>query len=330
MNDKMKSFIELSQVDLNQAMNLMNYIPGGREAILKFARPGANQEHRKFFLNAAKTETDPKILHTIGIRDLPNHIRFAVMDNPNTLLKTIETMASQTNNNAVQDRAKKRLAELKANPESPKGDMMESDSPYLNKILKIMDDGSVKSAIQALNLSIGFGLEDELLKKIPSSLPFSVKLGKSTSGATLTKLAGNPSTPKEVLYKLYEEALAGLNGSPIYATDVKLPGDSWVFEGILFNIAHNKSTPKELLIELAKYNEELSTVSEGHAASVRYHVAINDNPPKEALEILANDQEEDIREIARKKLGGDVMQESKFKLSTEDIKKIIREELKKL
>ena len=328
MNDKMKSFIELAQVDFAQAMELMSYMPGAKEAILMHTFPGKNSKHRNFFLDAAgDPKTDPEILHSIGKRDLPTKIRFAVIANPSTERRTIEKMARQSANDAVTRRANKFL---KANPEPPKGDMMESDSPYLNKILKIMDDGSVKSAIQALNLSIGFGLEDELLKKIPSSLPFSVKLGKSTPGATLTKLAGNPSTPKEVLYKLYEEALAGLNGSPIYATDVKLPGDSWVFEGILFNIAHNKSTPKELLIELAKYNKELPRVSEDHAASVRYHVAINDNPPKEALEILANDQEEDIREIAREKLGSDVMQESKFKLSTEDIKKIIREELKKL
>ena len=132
----MKGFIELAKADLNQAMNLMDYIPGGREAILKFARPGANQEHRKFFLNAAKTETDPEILHAIGIRDLPNRIRFAVMDNPNTLLKTIKKMANQTNNNAVQDRAKKRLPELKANPESPKSDMMESKFKMSTKDIK--------------------------------------------------------------------------------------------------------------------------------------------------------------------------------------------------
>ena len=67
-----------------------------------------------------------------------------------------------------------------------------------------------------------------------------------------------------------------------------------------------------------------------HAASVRYHVAINDKAPREALKILENDQDEDIREIVKEKLGGNIMQESKFKLSTEDIKKIIHEELQKL
>jgi len=202
--------------------------------------------------------------------------------------------------------------------------MMESDNPYLNKILKVMDDGSNKSAVQALNFATSFGLEDEILKRIP---PNSDDYNKMS----LTGLAGKSYTPPEIILKLYNEAMDVLNGKPpIYSTGVELPSENWVFEGYLFNIAFNKGTPKELLIELAKYDKEPPMTSEGHAASVRYHVAINDNPPREALMILANDQEEDIREIARKKLGSDVMQESKFKLSTEDIKKIIHEELKKL
>lgn len=104
-------------------MNLMNFIPGGREAILKFAKPGPNHKHRKFFLNAAKTETDPKILHTIGIRDLPDKIRFAVIANTSTRRETIEQMARQNNNDVVQHHAKKFL---EANDEPPIGDMMES------------------------------------------------------------------------------------------------------------------------------------------------------------------------------------------------------------
>ena len=325
MNDRMKSFIELAKADFNQAMHLIDFMPGGKEAILMHTFPTLNIKHRRFFLDAASDpETDPEILHMLGKRDLPNKIRFAVMDNPNTPRKTIEKMARQWANDAVRFRAEKFL---RANPESPKGNMMESDNPYLNKIMAIMDDGSVESSIQALELAINFNLEDELLKKIPATLPFSVKLGKRESGASLTVLAGNPNTPTEIIIKLYNEAMDVLSGKPpVYSTGLKLPAENWVFEGYLFNIAHNKNTPKELLIELAKYDKEPPMTSENHAASVRFHVAINDNPPREALMILANDQEEDIRDVARNKLGAPI-EESKFRLSTKDIRQIIKEEL---
>lgn len=201
---------------------------------------------------------------------------------------------------------------------------MESDNPYLNIILKAMDDGSNESVAQALNFATSLGLEDEILKRIP---PNSDDYNKMS----LTGLAGKSYTPPEIIVKLYNEAMDVLNGKPpVYSTGVKLPSDNWVFEGYLFNIAYNQSTPKELLIELAKYDKKPPMTSEYHAASVRFHVAINDNPPEEALVILAKDQEEDIRQIAGRKLRGGVMQENKFKLSTEDIRKIIREELQRL
>lgn len=318
----MKGFIELAKADFDQAMELMPYIPGAKEAILIHTFPGRNPKHRDLFRKAAKDpETDPEILHSIGIRDLPTKIRFAVIDNPSTERRTIEKMARQSANDAVTRRAEKFL---QTNPESPKGDMMEPDNPYLNKILKVMDANSNESAVQALELATSFGLEDEILKRIPPN-------SDDYSKMSLTGLAGKPYTPPEIIVKLYNEAMDVLSGKPpVYSTGVKLPSDNWVFEGYLFNIAFNKGTPKELLIELAKYDKEPPMTSEYHADSVRFHVAINDNPPKEALMILANDQEEDIRQIARKKLRSGVMQENKFKLSTEDIKKIIREEIKKL
>ena len=116
---------------------------------------------------------------------------------------------------------------------------------------------------------------------------------------------------------------------PIYSTGVRLPNEMWVFEGYLLQIAFNKGTPKDLLMKLAKYDEKPPMTEDWHAAAVRKHVAMNDNPPKEALMILANDEEEDIRKISRKKLGAPI-EESKFKLSTKDIRKIIREELQRL
>ena len=123
MNDRMKRFIELAQVDFAQAMELMPYIPGAKEAILLHTFPGKNSNHRKFFSNAARDpETDPKTLHLLGIRDLPTKIRFAVISNPSTERRTIEKMARQTGNDAVTRRAEKFL---QTNPESPNTDMME-------------------------------------------------------------------------------------------------------------------------------------------------------------------------------------------------------------
>ena len=134
MNDKMKGFIELAKVDFNQAMQLIDFMPGAKEAILKNTRPGGNSQHRRFFLDAASDpETDPEILHMIGIRDLSNKIRFAVMDNPNTPRKTIEKMARQSANDAVRFRAEKFL---QANPELPKADMMESEFKFSIKEMK--------------------------------------------------------------------------------------------------------------------------------------------------------------------------------------------------
>ena len=323
MNHKMKGFIELAQVDFAQAMELMPYIPGAKEAILMHTFPGKNSNHRKFFLNAAKDpETDPEILHAIGIRDLPTKIRFAVISNPSTERRTIEKMARQSANDTVTRRAEKFL---QTNPESPKGDIMESDNPYLNKILKIMETDTDESAVQALELAASFGLEDEVLKRIPP-----VSEPRFSGRMSLTGIAGKSYTPPEIIVKLYNEAMDVLSGkSPTYSTGVKLPNDNWIFEGYLFQIAYNKGTPKDLLIELAKYDKDPPYTSEYHAASVRIHVTYNKNPPKEALMILANDKEDDIRRNARSKLGAPI-EESKLKLSTKDIRKIIKEELRKV
>ena len=124
MNDKMKGFIELAQVDINQAMEMMEFIPGAEKAILMHTIPTLNRDHRDLFRNAAKnTETDPEILHSIGIRDLPTKIRFAIIANPSTRRETIEKMARQSGNDAVARRAEKFL---EPNPESPKGDITKS------------------------------------------------------------------------------------------------------------------------------------------------------------------------------------------------------------
>ncbi len=197
--------------------------------------------------------------------------------------------------------------------------MMESDNPYLNKILKVMDDNTNESAVQALELAASFGLEDEVLKRIPP---------RSSGKMSLNGLAGKVYTPTEIIVKLYNEAMDVLSGKPpVYSTGLKLPSDKWIFEGYLLQIAYNKNTPKELLMKLAKYDNVSTTLL---PSSIRYHVASNERAPKEILMILANDEDEDVREKARKKLGDNTMKESRFKLSTEDIRKMIKEELKKL
>ena len=197
---------------------------------------------------------------------------------------------------------------------------MESDNPYLNKLLSIMDNNTNESAIQALELAASFGLEDEILKRIPAN-------SDDYNQMSLTGLAGKPATPPEIILKLYNEAMDVLSGKPpVYSTGLRLPNDNWVFEGYLFQIAYNKGTPKDLLIKLAKYDKEPPMTSEGHAASVRIHITYNENPPEEALMILANDKEDDIRTNAREKLGAPI-EESKFRLSTKDIRRIIKEEL---
>jgi len=174
----------------------------------------------------------------------------------------------------------------------------------LEKLMKVMEDGSIESGLQALDLAIVLGLEDEVLKRIPPNSDGYNKM-------SLTGLAGKASP--EIIVKLYNEAMDVLSGKPpVYSTGLRLPNENWVFEGYLFNIAHNQNTPKELLIELAKYDQEPPMTHEHHAASVRFHVAINDNAPKEALMILANDEEEDIRELSRKKLGGESHEEEQL------------------
>ena len=79
---------------------------------------------------------------------------------------------------------------------------------------------------------------------------------------------------------------------PTYSTGVRLPSDNWIFEGYLLQIAYNKGTPKELLMELAKYDNVSTTLL---PSSIRYHVALNERAPKENLMILANDEDEDVR-----------------------------------
>jgi hypothetical protein len=199
---------------------------------------------------------------------------------------------------------------------------MESDNPYLNKLLSIMDNNTDESAIQALELAASFGLEDEVLKRIPP-----IEEPRFSGGMSLTGIAGKRATPPEIILKLYNEAMDVLSGKPpTYSTGVRLPNNNWIFEGYLLQIAYNKGTPKDLLMELAKYNKKPPMTEDWHAAAVRKHVATNNNVPQEALMILANDEEEDIREIAREKLGAPI-EESKFRLSTKDIRRIIKEEL---
>ena len=134
MNDIMKGFIELAKVDFNQAMQLIDFMPGAKEAILKNTRPGGNSQHRRFFLDTASDpETDPEILDMLGKRDLPNKIRFAVMDNPSTERKTIEKMSRQSANDAVRFRAEKFL---QTNPNLPEDDIMESEFKFSIKEMK--------------------------------------------------------------------------------------------------------------------------------------------------------------------------------------------------
>ena len=111
MNSNIQKIIDLIKVSPKQAMELVPYVPGSMEAILKHAVPGSNPELRRIFLNAARNpETDPEILHSIGTRDLPTKIRFAVIKNPSTPRKTIEKMARQTANDHVTRRAQNFLS----------------------------------------------------------------------------------------------------------------------------------------------------------------------------------------------------------------------------
>ena len=175
----------------------------------------------------------------------------------------------------------------------------------------------MKAQFKHLN-SLQVTTEDEVLKRIPP---------RSSGKMSLNGLAGKAYTPTEIIVKLYNEAMDVLSGKPpIYSTGLKLPSDNWIFEGYLLQIAYNKGTPKELLMKLAKYDNISTTLL---PSDIRYHVALNERAPKEALMILANDEDEDVREKARKKLGAPI-EESKFKLSTKDVRKIIIEELRKV
>lgn len=112
MNPNIEKIIDLIKVSPKQAMELVPYVPGSMEAILKHTVPGPNPELRRIFMNAARDpKTDPEILHSIGTRDLPTKIRFAVMDNPSTPRKTIEKMARQTANGHVTRRAQNFLSQ---------------------------------------------------------------------------------------------------------------------------------------------------------------------------------------------------------------------------
>ena len=193
----------------------------------------------------------------------------------------------------------------------------------LEKILTIMDDGSIENTLQALELALSLGLEDEVLKKIP---PLSYR----PSDINIYKLGGIKNLPKPIIRKLYKEALAGVQGAPIYLTQINKPADRWIFEKLLFSIAENTSTPKDILIELASYNEPMhndGNYDMDHAERVRFYLSLNKNLPEEALMILVNDTVEDIRERAKQKLGGGIMKESRLKLTRKDIKQIIIEEL---
>jgi len=193
----------------------------------------------------------------------------------------------------------------------------------LEKILTIMEDGSIENTLQALELALSLGLEDEVLKKIP---PLSYR----PSDINIHKLGGLKNLPKPIIRKLYNEALAGLHAKPIYMTQLKTPDDIWIFEKLLYNIAENPNTPKDILIELASYNEVLTIDGDNHydhGPKVRFYLSLNKNLPEEALMILVNDTVEDIRERAKQKLGGGIMKESKLVLSHKDIRRIIKEEL---
>ena len=130
MNDEMKDikdkiirFLKDKEpMNQNQGLELAKAFPDIKKDILKM-KPGPHPGLRNYFRDVAETETDPEVLHTIGIRDLPRSIRYAVIDNANTERRTIEQMARQTANELVADRAKKFLD---ANREPPKPDMMES------------------------------------------------------------------------------------------------------------------------------------------------------------------------------------------------------------
>ena len=137
MNDEMKDKIiglimDKDVMNQNQGLELSMAFPDVKKDILKM-RPGPNPGLRQFFLDAAKTETDPEVLHNLGIRDLPRSIRYAVIDNPNTELRTIKQMAKQTADDLVVSRSKKFL---QANPEPPKPDMMESKFKMSTKDIK--------------------------------------------------------------------------------------------------------------------------------------------------------------------------------------------------
>lgn len=194
----------------------------------------------------------------------------------------------------------------------------------LEKILTIMEDGSIENTLQALELALSLGLEDEVLKKIP---PLSYR----PSDINIYKLGGLKNLPKEIIRKLYKEAMAGVQGAPIYLTQINKPADRWIFEKLLFSIAENTNTPKDILIELASYNEPMhndGNYDMDHASRVRFYLSLNKNLPEEALMILVNDTVDDIRERAKQKLGGGIMKESKLILTHKDIKQIINEELK--
>ena len=160
MNNRMKSFIELVQQDFAQAMELMPYIPGAKEAILKHTYPKANPQHRKFFSDAASDpETDPETLDMLGKRDLPTKIRYAVIANPNTKHETIEKMARQSANDAVRFRAQKFL---QTNSNLPKGDIMESKFKLSTKEIKQIIKEELRNVLKEVDVdscnkhSLGF------------------------------------------------------------------------------------------------------------------------------------------------------------------------------
>lgn len=114
MNDKMKDKIiglimDKEPMNQNQGLELAKVFPDIKKNILKM-KPGPNPALRQFFLDAVKTETDPDVLHNLGVRDIPRRIRYAVIDNPNTERRTIEQMARQSGNDAVARRAQNFLS----------------------------------------------------------------------------------------------------------------------------------------------------------------------------------------------------------------------------
>ena len=153
MNNRMKGLIELAKQDFAQAMELIAYMPGAKEAILKHTHPKANPQHRKFFRDAAKDpQTDPETLHTIGIRDLPTKIRYAVIDNPSTQRETIEKMARQSANDAVRFRAQKFL---ETNSEPPEGDIMESKFKLSTKDIRRIIKEELNSVLKEMRYPSG-------------------------------------------------------------------------------------------------------------------------------------------------------------------------------